>query len=148
MPFTCISVDDVFPAAHYTNPRLSPAGTLHGHNWKVTVTVCKEGRSGWVMDAVALKNKLKDIIDPFRFSLIVPETDARAWLSPNGLRDMIEENIGVKVRIAVLPFPLVSAETFAHYVYNRLSDEISFDCMRVEVEESPGEKATYDDCLP
>ncbi|UXD22181.1 hypothetical protein IPA_02380 [Ignicoccus pacificus DSM 13166] len=147
MPYTCISVEDSFPAAHYTNPRLSPAGTLHGHNWRVRVTVCKEGRSGWVIDAVKLKEKLKEIIDPFRFSLIVPETDAKTWLAPEGLREIIEENIGVKVRIAVLPYPLVSAETFAHYVHSRLSEEISCDCLKVEVEESPGEMATYDECL-
>ncbi len=146
MPRTCISVEESFPAAHYTNPRLSPAGTLHGHNWKVRVTVCKEGVSGWVIDAVKLREKINDIIDPFRFSLIVPETDAKAWLAPGGLRDLIEENIGAKVKVAVLPYPLVSAETVAHYIHTRLSDEISVDCIKVEVEESPGEMATYDEC--
>jgi len=148
MPYTCISVEESFPAAHYTIPRLSPAGTLHGHNWKVKVTVCREGKSGWVIDAVKLRNIVNDIIDPFRFSLIVPETDAKAWLSPQGLRDIIEENIGVKVRVAVLPYPLVSAETMAHYVYSRLADEVNADCLKVEVEESPGEVATYDECTP
>ncbi len=147
MPYTCISVEEKFPAAHYTNPRLSPAGTLHGHNWRVKVTVCKEGKSGWVIDAVKLRELLNEIIDPLRFSLIVPEQDARAWLQRNGLRDLIEENIGVKVRIAVLPYPLVSAETMAQYVYSRLIDELSVDCIRVEVEESPGEVATYDECI-
>ncbi|ALU12091.1 hypothetical protein EYM_00070 [Ignicoccus islandicus DSM 13165] len=147
MPYTCISIEETFPAAHYTNPRLSPAGTLHGHNWKVKVTVCKEGKSGWVIDAVKLRELVSEIVDPFRFSLIVPEQDARLWLQRNGLRDMIEENIGVKVRIAVLPYPLVSAETMAHYVHSRLSEELTVDCLKVEVEESPGEVATYDECI-
>ena len=147
MPYTCISVEEKFPAAHYTNPRLSPAGTLHGHNWRVKVTVCKEGKSGWVMDAVKLRELLNEVIDPLRFSLMVPEQDAKLWLQRNGLRDLIEENIGVKVRVAVLPYPLISAETMAHYIYSRLIDEVNVDCLKVEVEESPGEIATYDECI-
>jgi 6-pyruvoyl-tetrahydropterin synthase len=84
-------VEESFPAAHYTNPLLSPAGTLHGHNWKVKVTVCKEGKSGWVMDAVKLREKLNEIIDPFRFSLIVPETDAKAWLQRGWLDYLVPQ---------------------------------------------------------
>ena len=146
MTLTCISVEEAFPAAHYTNPRLSPAGTLHGHNWRVKVSVCKEGVSAWVVDAVKLREALNDIVDPFRFSLLVPETDAKAWLGPGGLKDIIEETLGVKVRIAILPYPIVSAEIVAHYVCSRLKEEIEVDCCKVEVEESPGEVATYDEC--
>ena len=146
MPLTCISVEDSFPAAHYTNPRLSPAGTFHGHNWKVKVTVCKEGVSAWVVDAVKLRDVLSDIVDPLKFSVLVPETDARVWLGPDGLKEQIEEALGVKVRVAVLPYPIVSGEIVAHYVCSRIKDEIDADCCRVEVEESPGEVATYDEC--
>ena len=149
MPLTCISVDESFPAAHYTNPHLSPAGTLHGHNWKVKVTVCKAGVSAWVVDAVKLREVVRDLIDPLKFSLMVPEQDARAWLGPNGFKEAIEENLGIKVRIAVIPYPIVSAETIAHFIYRHVRDELSgIDCIKVEVEESPGEVATFDDCVP
>ncbi len=147
MTLTCISVEDSFPAAHYTNPRLSPAGTLHGHNWRVRVTVCKEGVSAWVVDAVKLREVLNDIIEPFKFSIIVPETDAKVWLGPNGLKEVLEENLGVKVRVAVIPYPVTSGEVIAYYICSRIKDEIDADCYRVEVEESPGEVAVYDECL-
>ena len=147
MPLTCISVDEAFPAAHYTNPRLSPAGTLHGHNWRVKVTVCKSGVSAWVVDAVKLRDVVRDLIEPLKFSLMVPEQDAKVWLGPNGLKEVIEESIGVKLRVAVIPYPIVSAETVAHFIYKHVKDEIGgIDCIKVEVEESPGEVATFDDC--
>ena len=144
---TCISVETSFAAAHYTNPHLSSAGTLHGHNWRVTVKVCKEGVSAWVIDALKLKEKVNEIVEPLQFSILVPEPDAGVWLKPRGLRDTIEDALGIKVRVAVLPYPLVSAETVAYFIYERLRDELEkIDCIEIIVEESPGERGYISDC--
>ncbi len=144
---TCISVETSFAAAHYTNPHLSTAGTFHGHNWKVIAKVCKSGVSAWVVDALKLKEMINDIVDPLRFSILVPEPDANVWLKPKGLREVIEDALGIKVRVAVLPYPIVSAETVAYFVYERLRDELEkIDCIEVIIEESPGERGYISDC--
>ncbi len=145
---TCISVETTFAAAHYTNPHLSAAGTFHGHNWKVTVKVCKDGISAWVMDALKLKELVNDVAEPLRFSILVPEPDAGIWLKPKeGLREILEDALGIKIRVAVLPYPVVSAETVAYFFYERLKDELEkIDCIEVIVEESPGERGYISDC--
>ena len=103
--------------------------------------------SAWVVDAVKLREVLSDIIEPLKFSILVPETDAKVWLGPDGLREVIEEALGIKVRVAVLPYPIVSGEIVAHYICSQIKEEIEVDCCKVEVEESPGEVAVYDECL-
>jgi len=126
---------------------LSSASTFHGHNWKIKVKACKDEISAWVIDAVKLKEIVDNIAYPLRFSIMVPEPDASAWLKPKGLREIIEDTLGIKVNVAVLPYPIVSAETVAYFFYEKLRDELErIDCIEVEVEESPGEIGYISDC--
>jgi 6-pyruvoyltetrahydropterin/6-carboxytetrahydropterin synthase len=57
-----LTVEDYFSAAHQLYKSKTPCENLHGHNWKVEVTIVSEQLDkevGWVMDFKKIKTALK-----------------------------------------------------------------------------------------
>lgn len=61
-----VIVDSEFSAAHNLRGYRGKCEKLHGHNWKIEVTVSKKNldKSGMVMDFKVLKAILKEILQP------------------------------------------------------------------------------------
>ncbi len=62
-----ITIEDEFCAAHAIVIR-GEREPVHGHNWKVSVTVAGEGldRDGLLLDFHALEKTVREILSPFR----------------------------------------------------------------------------------
>src|SRR5258708_4787679 len=145
----------IFCSGHFISYEGDKCERLHGHNYRTAVEV--EGvldHNFYVFDFIALKRETKTITDeldhrmmlPTRNTLILVEPCAksvhvvyrqREWLFP--LDDCV-----------LLPIENTTAELLARYIAQRLlpvlQERYRFtpDVLRVEVEESPGQSATYE----
>ncbi len=111
-----------FSSAHCLRGYEGPCEALHGHNWKVTVSVQSEtlDELGMVIDFKILKQELNKIIDR---------------LDHTYLNELV-------------PFDTVnpSSENMARYIFQELKKTIDDDRKRVSevsVWESEGSMATY-----
>ncbi len=66
MPYT-ISKEVSFPAAHFIEGHPGPCSRLHGHNYRVRVSVCAQALDslGMVVDFSDLKAHMATVIDRF-----------------------------------------------------------------------------------
>ncbi|MBN1353271.1 MAG: 6-carboxytetrahydropterin synthase QueD [Candidatus Omnitrophica bacterium] len=60
-----IKVTDEFSGAHNLRNYKGKCEALHGHNWKIEVSVCSDtlDKNGMIMDFKELKNKLTGVLD-------------------------------------------------------------------------------------
>ena len=117
-----VSVEQHFDAAHYLRGYKGKCENVHGHRFKVVVTVSREGLDeiDLAYDFVELKGKLWEILERFDHSLLNE----------------------------VPPFDQINAssENIASTVYKELAEKLRGEPVRleaVEVWESPENKITY-----
>jgi len=117
-----VSVDRTFSAAHSLRGYMGKCESLHGHNWKVTVTVAAAelDKLGMVIDFKDLKKAMDELLEKLD----------HAFLNE------------------VPPFDQVnpSSENIARYLYQTLSKRLDNDRVQihsVSVWESENSKATY-----
>jgi 6-pyruvoyltetrahydropterin/6-carboxytetrahydropterin synthase len=121
MPYE-ISTEGNFSAAHFLKDYEGNCARLHGHNWKVRVTVraVESKPSGLTYDFRTLKAVIADVIRPLDHCVL------------NDLSFFEDRN--------------PTAETIAKWCYHEMCSRIedgTFVVARVEVWESPGNCATY-----
>ena len=145
----------VFCCGHFISYRGHQCERLHGHNYRAAVEV--EGPLDpvdfYVFDFVALKARTKEITD---------ELDHHMLLATRNPLIRLEESAG-RVRAAykdrewvfprgdcvLLPIENTTSELLARYLGQRLLDDLRThhhfepDALRVEVEESFGQSATW-----
>jgi len=117
-----ISITQFFSAAHSLRNYEGKCESLHGHNWKVEVTVSGENlnSAGMIMDFGDLKKLTSKVLDELDHSNL------------NDLEHFKQRS--------------PSSEEIARYIYTRLKKEISADSCRLEavkVWETQGSCATY-----
>jgi 6-pyruvoyltetrahydropterin/6-carboxytetrahydropterin synthase len=117
-----ITTESDFSAAHCLRNYDGPCENLHGHNWRVRVTVkCQKlDKSGLGIDFKALKRKLGAILEEYDHKNL------------NDIFDPLGEN--------------PSSECIARHVYLRLAESLAgsvAQVARVEVQETPGNSAAY-----
>jgi len=128
-----------FDSAHFLAGYEGKCRNLHGHRWKLSVTIQKEkveeqGQTrGMVVDFGELKDKVKEIADEFDHALIV-EKDTLKTKTIEALREEDFRIIEVKFR--------PTAENFARYFYDRIKQD-GYDISYVEVYETPNNCAIY-----
>ncbi|MSQ94178.1 MAG: 6-carboxytetrahydropterin synthase [Gemmataceae bacterium] len=144
----------VFSSGHFISYEGDKCERLHGHNYRTSVEV--EGPlddNSYVFDFIALKNHTKAITD---------ELDHRMMLPTNNRVILLEESAkSVRVRYkdrewvfpredcVLLPIENTTAELLARYIGGRLREDLRAayqfvpKVLRVEVEESFGQSATY-----
>jgi len=117
-----ISVQTYFAAAHFLRHYRGKCENLHGHNWKVEVTVAASAldKAGMAIDFSVLKEKVHSVIEPFDHSNL-NESSYFSDLNPSS------ENI------AALIFKLLTHEL--------QSSEVTLT--KVSVWESESSVATY-----
>lgn len=101
-----LCVRSEFSAAHYLNDYPGPCKRVHGHNWKVTVTVRARDLDdhGMVIDLMDLKKILEKCLEKFDHRVLneVPPLDCLNPTSENIARviyDWLAEKLPDKVTI-------------------------------------------------
>lgn len=141
-----------FSAAHFIIGH-KKCEHLHGHNWRVGVTVEGEpDERGLVVDFLELKKLLKQLCDGYDHRLLLPEKNpALKRLSEGG-------NIRISIHDREFEFPSedvvwlpavnTTVEEFARVIADEVVKSLSaypnVDKITVLVEESPGESATQE----
>ena len=145
----------VFCAGHFISYEGDKCERLHGHNYRAAVEV--EGpldENRYVFDFIALKTATKSITDELDHRMLLPSRNPHIRVSREG------QSVQVSYRdrewrfpasdCILLPLENTTAELLARYIAERLrhilADEHHFqpDILRVEVEESFGQSATYE----
>jgi 6-pyruvoyltetrahydropterin/6-carboxytetrahydropterin synthase len=145
----------VFCAGHFISYEGNKCERLHGHNYRAAVEV--EGDlddNHYVFDFIALKNHTKAITDELDHHMLLP-TRSRFIAVEEGL-----QNVHVRYQdrewqfpradCILLPIENTTAELLARYIGQRLLDDLRRHhqftprVLRVEVEESFGQSATYE----
>ncbi|MBO9360998.1 MAG: 6-pyruvoyl tetrahydropterin synthase family protein [Thermoflexus sp.] len=144
----------VFCAAHFM---IFPKGSepLHGHNYRVSVTLEGELRDDMVMDFIALKRLVKALVEELDHRVLLPAEHPRLRLRIE--EDQVETELDHKryvfpmEDVRILPIPNTSAEWLARYLAGRLRahlpEGLRLHAMEVEVEESFGQRAIHREAL-
>lgn len=128
-----------FDSAHFLKGYEGKCSNIHGHRWKVEVTVASEdveleGQTrGMVVDFKTLKNDLKDLTNELDHKLIIEEGSLKAKTK----EALLEEEFS----IVELPFR-PTAENLAKYIYEEM-EEKDYMVVLVKVYETPNNCAGY-----
>lgn len=109
----------------------SPCENLHGHNWKINITLESDrlDHNGMLIDFNVIKNKIMDKLD---HKTILKEDDP--------LIDVLKE---YKQNIAMLPFN-TTAENLALWIANQFNDrEDGYKASSIRVEETENNVAIW-----
>ncbi len=148
----------VFPAAHFITFAGHRCEGLHGHNYRVGVSLDGDLEpDGWyVMDFSVLKEIMRRLCDEVDHRVLLPLSNPKL--------DVREEGASVSVAYlgqpryifpredcALLPIPNTTVEMLAQYLAGRLRAELPDStrvvAIEVEVEENFGQSAIYRDRL-
>ena len=145
----------VFCSGHFISYEGDKCERLHGHNYRAAVEV--EGtldENYYVFDFIALKNRTKAITDELDHRMMLPTKNRVILLeeSPKSLRVRYKDREWVFPRddCVLLPIENTTAELLARYIGERLREDLQKTyrfipaALRVEVEESFGQSATYE----
>ncbi len=134
-----LTTEHSFDSAHFLAGYQGKCGNIHGHRWRVVVTVeAEELRSdaqqrGMCVDFAELKQDLYREVDALDHALIIEENTLKAMT----LQAMQEEGF----LVIQMPFR-PTAENFAKYFYDKLK-ELQYRVARVQVYETPNNCASY-----
>ncbi|HYV38228.1 MAG TPA: 6-pyruvoyl tetrahydropterin synthase family protein [Gemmataceae bacterium] len=145
----------VFSSGHFISYEGDKCERLHGHNYRVAIEV--EGaldNNHYVFDFIALKDRTKLITDELDHRMMLPTRSRIILLSEEGravrVRYKDREWVFPREDCVLLPIENTTAELLARYIGQRLREELRkhhhFDpeVLRVEVEESVGQSATWE----
>jgi 6-pyruvoyltetrahydropterin/6-carboxytetrahydropterin synthase len=145
----------VFCAGHFISYEGDKCERLHGHNYRAAVEI--EGvldENYYVFDFITLKNRVKVITDELDHRMMLPTRNRVISLeeSPKSIRVRYKDREWVFPRddCVLLPIENTTAELLSRYIGERLREDLRKTCnyvapvLRVQVEESFGQSATYE----
>jgi 6-pyruvoyltetrahydropterin/6-carboxytetrahydropterin synthase len=145
----------VFCSGHFISYEGDKCERLHGHNYRVAVEV--EGvldENFYVFDFITLKNRTKLITDELDHRMMLPTKNRVILLaeSPHSIRVRYKDREWLFPRedCVLLPIENTTAELLGRYIGARLREDLSKthrfvpEVLRVEVEESFGQSATWE----
>lgn len=130
-----------FDSAHFLSGYEGKCSNIHGHRWKIEVTVQnaflqRSGQTkGMIMDFGDLKKTLKGIADHYDHALIYE----KSTIMPDTLECLKRDGF----KLIELPFR-PTAENLARHFYSALSDK-GFRPSNVTVYETPENCAMYEE---
>ena len=150
----------VFSSAHFITFAGHRCEGLHGHNYRVRVTI--EGalnQDAWfVFDFVELKGIMKRLCDDIDHLVLLPLESDRITVVEDG--EVVRVGVDGKPRYtfprrdcALLPIPNTTVEMLAKLLTTRLKAAIGADALKpltaieMEVEENFGQTAVYRETL-
>ena len=146
----------VFSSAHFITFAGHRCEALHGHNYRVGVTLDGEldPESWYVVDFSVLKQITRRLCDDIDHRVLLPLSNPKLTVSEQG--DVV--NVAYlgqprytfpRADCALLPIPNTTVEMLAQYLAGRLRaempDKVHITAMEVEVEENFGQSATFRD---
>ena len=145
----------VFCSGHFISYEGDKCERLHGHNYRVAVEVEADlDANFYVFDFITLKNRTKAITDELDHRMMLPTRNRVILLeeSPRSVRVRYKDHEWVFPRedCVLLPLENTTAELLARHIAGRLREDLrkTYDyvpqVLRVEVEESFGQSATYE----
>jgi 6-pyruvoyltetrahydropterin/6-carboxytetrahydropterin synthase len=145
----------VFCSGHFISYEGNQCERLHGHNYRTAVEI--EGtldKNHYVFDFIALKHLTKAITGELDHRMLLPTGNPVIAVVPESNRVRVRyqdrEWIFPSCDCVLLPIENTTAENLARYIGRRLVDDLQSqhryqpDVLRVEVEESFGQSATYE----
>ncbi len=126
-----LSTEASFDAAHFLTNYDGKCKNIHGHRWRVVISISGDINNGMVVDFNIIKKDLKELCDYFDHSFIVEEGSLKKELF-----DMLNEEFLLRV----VPFR-TTAENFSKYFYDELSKK--YNVIDVTVYETPNNSARY-----
>jgi 6-pyruvoyltetrahydropterin/6-carboxytetrahydropterin synthase len=150
----------VFASAHFITFAGHRCEGLHGHNYRVRVTI--EGglnEEAWfVFDFVELKRIMKRLCDEIDHLVLLPLESNRVTVVEDG--ETVRVSVDGKARYlfprrdcALLPIPNTTVEMLAKLLTTRLRNELeaggakALTAIEMEVEENFGQTAVYRETL-
>lgn len=134
-----IKTSESFDAAHFLSGYQGKCSNLHGHRWKVEVTICceqlceNEQHRGMCTDFSILKNDLKSLTDVFDHRFMYE----KGTLKPATIAALGDEGFEM-VPLDFRP----TAENLAEYFYNEMKKK-GYMVKNVDVYETPNNCASY-----
>ena len=145
-----------FSAAHFITLAGHQCESLHGHNYRVGLTV--EGgvdpECAFVVDFAVLKRIVRPYVRNLDHRVILPTQNPKLVLTTEGDR-MVVDYLGTRQFVfpasncALLPISNTTAEMIAEYLAYRLRDDLRkeglahLEAIEVEVEESIGQAGYF-----
>jgi 6-pyruvoyltetrahydropterin/6-carboxytetrahydropterin synthase len=145
----------VFCSGHFISYEGHRCERLHGHNYRASVEVVGPlDENYYVFDFIALKTCTKQITDELDHYMLLPTKNRLILVEESQDRVQVryKERVWIFPRgdCVLLPIENTTAELLARYIGQRLLSDISAkyrftpEILRVEVEESIGQFATYE----
>jgi len=146
----------VFASAHFITFRGHQCESLHGHNYRVGVTVegDVDAECLFVLDFSVLKRIVRSLADEIDHKVLLPTENPKLVYRTEG--EMLHVDyfgkptyVFPRSDCALLPIQNSTAEMLAQYLARRLRDELAQEghthltLLELEVEESFGQSATY-----
>lgn len=137
-----LKTEHEFDAAHFLKGYDGKCSNIHGHRWKVVVSVGSETLQtegnvrGMVVDFSELKSDVKAMVDFFDHKLIIEDNS----LKSGTLKALNEEEFAI-ISLPIRP----TAENFSKYFYDQMKEK-GYQVVEVVVYETPKNCATYREC--
>lgn len=134
-----LTTEHSFDSAHFLAGYDGKCGNLHGHRWRVLLTVQSETlredrqQKGMCVDFAELKKDLRTELDALDHVLIIEQGSLRQ----STMKALQEE----KFQVVEMPFR-PTAENFARYFYELFTLK-GYPVAKVEVYETPNNSAVY-----
>ena len=134
-----LTTEHSFDSAHFLAGYDGKCGNLHGHRWRVLLTVQSETlredrqQKGMCVDFAELKKDLRTDLDALDHVLIIEQGSLRE----STMKALQEE----KFQVVEMPFR-PTAENFARYFYELFTLK-GYPVAKVEVYETPNNSAVY-----
>ena len=143
-----------FSSAHFITFSGHQCESLHGHNYRVAVSV--EGdvdpECAFVVDFAILKSAVRDLIKPMDHRVLLPTNNEKLGLKEDG-GSLVVDYFGQRrfqfprTDVCLLPISNTTAEMIAEYLAQQVRDHLvrfsNLTALEVEVEESVGQSAFY-----
>jgi 6-pyruvoyltetrahydropterin/6-carboxytetrahydropterin synthase len=146
----------VFASAHFITFAGHRCESLHGHNYRVGVTLegALDEESWYVFDFGALKKIMRRLCDAIDHKVLLPLSNPKLQIGHDG--DAVTVAYEGKPRYvfpehdcALLPVPNTTVEMLAEYLTGQLRDELdaagatNVTTIEIEVEENFGQSAIH-----
>ena len=134
-----LRTETAFDGAHFLTDYYGKCENLHGHRWRVVVTIEQEAlqtegtMKDMVLDFGVFKKAVRELADSLDHTFIVEEGS----LKPSTIAALEDEGFS----LTFLPFR-TTAENLARWFFDRLSEQ-GLPVSEVECDETPNNRAFY-----
>jgi 6-pyruvoyltetrahydropterin/6-carboxytetrahydropterin synthase len=150
----------VFPAAHFITFAGHRCEPLHGHNYRVAITLdgTVDEECWYVVDFSVVKQLMRRLCEELDHKMLLPLENPKLTIEERG--DMVHvafqgapRYVFPRNECALLPIPNTTVEMLARYLTQRVIAEFraapvaTLTAIEVEVEENFGQSASYRESL-